>query len=262
MNLVHVRIVLVRPQEPRNVGAVCRVMKNFGLRDLVIVDPQGPADVDLRGDGEPGAERGETARRLAVHATDILDGARVVRTVEAAVADAGLVVGTTMRLGQKRKRAAVLPEALATRLTDVTPVPTALLFGNERLGLSDDELAWASEVVAIPADPGCPSLNLSHAVAVVCYSLYRSALAGAVEEATGLPLRTPVSVSALHELTGGIEQSLGAMGFQTQEGPQGMRAFLNDILGRAGLSDEEAARVGKLFASLAGLHRGSTQHER
>ena len=229
-------------------------MKNFGLSSLVVVDPQGPAAADLAGE-TPGSS--ETARRLAVHAEDTLDGARVVDGLGAAVGDAALVFGTTMRLGQKRKGEAVLPEVLAARAVDAAPGTVAILFGNERFGLSDEELGWASEVVAIPTDPACPSLNLSHAVSVISYLLYRRVCSddGGAAAASGLSIRAPLDIQSLGEVTSAIEKSLRQIGFQTQEGPQGMRAFLSDVFGRAGLSTAEADRLRKLFASLSGLSR-------
>jgi tRNA/rRNA methyltransferase len=232
-------------------------MKNFGIRDLVVVDPQGAAATDLASPDTAGLA--ETARRLAVHSDDILDGSRIVPTVAEAVADAAYVAGTSMRLGQKRKGTAVLPEQLFSRIDTVLPLPVAILFGNERFGLSDDELTVASEVVAIPSDPQCPSLNLSHAVGVICYALFRSQLGseGTVRDATGLPIRDVLSRQGLQEVIAGIEEDLNLAGFHTQEGPQGMRAFLSDILGRAGLDQSEAARIQKLFRSLSGLARKS-----
>lgn len=238
-------------------GAVCRVMKNFGMHELVVVDPQGAAAADLGGSQERSASA-ETARRLAVHAQDVLDGARICSTVAEAVADATLVVGTSRRQGQKRKGAVELPEEFAGRAVSAAPACVALLFGNERFGLNAGELMHASQLVAIPSDPACPSLNLSHAVAVLCYVLYQAGMeAGAVSRPNDLSVRSVIPYEQLHALVADMESSLHAMNFLTQDGPQGMSMFLTDVLGRAGLTPQEAARLRRLFSSLAGRFRST-----
>src|SRR3954467_5093536 len=156
-----IRIVLVEPSHPGNIGAVARAMKNMGLSDLVLVRPK----------AFPHAEA--TAR--ASGADDLLARARVVDSVEAAVADCGYVAATTSRSRDQNFRAFDLHEA-ATRIFEMSERgPSAVLFGAERTGLTNDELALAHLLIRIPANPEYPSLNLAMAVQLTTYELFRAA---------------------------------------------------------------------------------------
>lgn len=154
-----VRIVLVEPKIEGNVGAVARAMRNFDVADLVLVRP-GPV--------------GDEARRRAMHGASVLEAARTVEDLPAAVVDADLVVGTSEVETESEKkfaRIAISPKDLAARIARVGGT-VALLFGREDFGLLDEELQQCDLLVTIPASAGYPTLNLSHAVAIVLYELY------------------------------------------------------------------------------------------
>ena len=231
--LAHVRIVLVRPRDPRNVGAACRAMKCMGLHDLAIV-PDGLLDPSQ-------------ARVLAHYAEDVLEQAAVCTDLRDALSDAVLVAGTTRRRGKNRKYFSVFPEQLAERIAGIGKGTVAVLFGNEEHGLSDAELAQCHLAVTIPASPEFPSLNLSHAVQVVCYALFR-----ARARARLTPYR-PVGRETLDELVSTITTSLKSIGFFTQVTPDQMATFFRDILARATLSGNEAKRLDVVFRKIAGL---------
>src|SRR6187549_2553554 len=145
-----IRIVLVEPSHPGNIGAVARAMKNMALADLVLVRPK----------AFPHPEA--TAR--ASGADDLLARARVVDSVTAAVADVGFVAATTSRPRDQNFRALDLHEA-ALRIHAMSERgPAAVLFGAERTGLTNEELALAHLLIRIPANPEYPSLNLAMAV--------------------------------------------------------------------------------------------------
>lgn len=152
-------VVLVQPQNPGNVGAVCRLMKNFGQRELVLVDPQCPL--------------GEEARRLAKHAGDVLDAARTVPSWGEAVAGCGLVVGTTAIRASERnvRRSFITPRELAERLAR-SDGRVALVLGRDGEGLHADELERCGLVVTIPSSPEYATLNISHAAAIILYELW------------------------------------------------------------------------------------------
>lgn len=256
--LPHVHVVLARPSEARNIGAACRAIANFGIHRLTIVT-ETPIDY-------------EAARPLAVAAAPLLEAARVVPTLSEAVADDALVAGITRRLGQKRKSTAFTPRELAIRALDER-ASIAVVFGNEQHGLSDEELLSCHIAVAIPTSPTVPSLNLSHAVGVICYELFqarrdarRGALGNADRDDADLAPEGP-AVRPLHPGAGTLPTaadldaasarmiaSLEALGFHSQDGPQGMRLFLRDLCARAGTSTSEARRLEELFAKLAGMH--------
>ena len=150
-----VRIVQVRPRNPVNIGAVARGMANFGLADLVLVSPHPPV--------------WEEARRAAPGAGRVLQAARVVGSLSEAVADCTLVVGTTSGARRKLDRELIPPAALRPRGR------TALVFGPEKTGLSNEELSYCHQLVRIPTTAATPSMNVAQAVAVCCYELRRRA---------------------------------------------------------------------------------------
>ena len=154
------RVVLVRPHYPGNVGAAARAMRNFGLRDLVLVDPA----CDLAH---------ADARALAVRGVDILDAARVVPTLPDAVADCGVVLVTSGETGGLVRKGfwGTPEEKLPALLDGLAHGPAALVFGPEPHGLTAAEVAVGHGSIFIPADPDYPSLNLSHAVTVCLYEL-------------------------------------------------------------------------------------------
>jgi TrmH family RNA methyltransferase len=157
---VDIRVVLVETSHPGNIGAVARAMKNMGLERLVLVRPK----------SFPNSE----ASARASGATDLLERAQVVQSVPEALAGCGLVVATTARERDPNIRVLDVRDGAAQMLAEAARGPVALLFGNERAGLTNDEIALANLLLRIPADPGYSSLNLAMAVQVVAYELYRA----------------------------------------------------------------------------------------
>lgn len=154
-----VRIILVEPAGALNVGSVARVMKNMGLQHLVLVNPH----------CDPvGAE----ARQMAVHATEILEAARIVSSLPAALTGCTRAIATTGR-PQSPEFSLEHPRlTLPWLLTEpATPDTAALIFGPEDRGLNKVELNHAHRCIYIPANPVYPSLNLAQAVAICCYEL-------------------------------------------------------------------------------------------
>mgnify|MGYP000008785491 FL=1 len=156
-----VAIVLVNTSHPGNIGAAARAMKNMGLNQLILVDPE---------DFPSGAA---TAR--AAWAVDVLENARVVSTLEEAVADCGLIIGTSAR-SRKLPWPMLEPEACAERvLHEHATNKVALVFGREDSGLNNEELQLCHYHVQVPTSPECPSLNLSAAVMVLSYEIAKRA---------------------------------------------------------------------------------------
>ncbi len=157
-----VDLVLVRPKEDGNVGAVARVARNFGAERLVLVAAR--------------ARLGAEARRRAMGGLPILTAAVRARSIDEAIAPADLVVGTTdLSLGRSASylRRSVSPERLGEIVRGTTG-RIALVFGPEDNGLSREELGRCDLLVHIPARREFPTLNLSHAVAVVLYAVHRA----------------------------------------------------------------------------------------
>jgi tRNA/rRNA methyltransferase len=231
-----IRIILVRPKESRNVGAACRAMKNMGIGSLAIImerliDPS-------------------MAKALAHYAADVLDQAEVYTELKKAVRDAVLVVGTTRRRGKRRKYFSIFPEQLADRVVSTGGGTVAILFGNEDTGLTDEELSLCNLAVSIPSSSAFPSLNLSHAVQIVCYEVFR-----ALSKDRLTPF-APIGAGDLDSLVSVITGALKAIGFFKLVGPERMGIFFRDILARAGLSVNEARRLAVVFRKIGGLITG------
>ena len=217
--LRNVRIVLVRPIYGGNIGAVARAMKNMGIRDLALVNPR--PDVDWN-----------EARQRAYRALDILESQRRFASLAAAVADCGLVAGTTARPGLYREHART-PREWAPRLLEAAlDMPVALVFGPEDSGLTNEEIAVCTQIIQIPSSEDYPSLNLSHAVMVCCYELF-------VASGTFFPReeRSPEAPSHLRERMFAMWRSaLLAIGFMDEQKADHMMMGLRRILSRGPLT--------------------------
>lgn len=241
MDLKKIVVVLVRPEESRNVGAVCRAMANSGLSTLRIVGTRGDFD-------------DERVRVLAIHAADIWEQACFFDDITSATADCTFAAGTTRRRGKKRKGKLLLPEECAAIMAQITGTraheggKAALIFGNERTGLTDDELTACTAGVVIPASAAFASLNLSHAVQIMGYQLFRT------QDGTS-PGYTPLTLERLDRTVTTIADNLQKIGFFTLAGRADMERFWRMILSRAALSESEAAYLEKLFDKAAGLAR-------
>jgi tRNA/rRNA methyltransferase len=201
-SLSAIRIILVAPAGPLNVGSAARVMANMGLTQLVLVDPQcNPL--------------GAAARRMAVHALPLLEAARVVSTLPEALADCHRAIATTAR-PRPPETPLELPEvALPWLCVDPAasaPLNTALIFGPEDRGLSTAELNYAQRFVGIPSNPEYPSLNLAQAVAVCCYELARFAQGRSPQSSQEppafphLPISSPPNSPPMGQMEGFYQQ--------------------------------------------------------
>ncbi len=159
MDQLSFRVILVEPLYSGNVGSVARTMMNFGFRDLVLVSP---CELDMK------------ARVMAVHAYNIIENARIEFSLREAVMGSNLVAGMTGKPGKTDNKhmrlPALSPRRLKEKLTG-TSGAISLVFGREDHGLNNEELEMCDIIVNIPTSPEYPSMNLSHAVAVVLYEL-------------------------------------------------------------------------------------------
>ena len=230
------RIVLVRPRSPENLGAVARVLKNFGMDDWAIA--------------VLGTHDFAAARRVAVHAEELLDRPRIVATLDEAVADRAWVVGTSSRRVRGRRR--LSPGQVAREALRRAPDGgTAIVFGDERSGLTNAELERCHDLSAIPAAEAQPSLNLAQAVLVYAWELRK-----AIADAEAAPRARPAEGATDAELLR-IEEALRAAlrGGGFLAGPE--RHAIRDMqatLRRARLSRREARLW---LAALKTLCRGA-----
>lgn len=158
-----IRIVLVNTSHSGNIGSAARAMKTMGLKELVLVDPQEAPD--------------GRSTALAAGAVDVLANLRIVPTLQEAVADCGLVLGTSARNRTLDWPQLDAREAGQQAIAEAATHKVALVFGRERTGLTNEELQQCHIHVSIPANPDYSSLNLAMAVQTLCYELRMSALA-------------------------------------------------------------------------------------
>lgn len=154
-----VRVVLVRPRNPLNIGASARAMANFGFADLVVVAPYQPAWQESK---------------AAVGAEELLRRAHAVANIDEAINDRTFVVGTSSLFRREILQPAIPLDQLGAALKKQNKrTRLALVFGSEKTGLSKDDLGRCHSIVRIPTRSECPSMNLGQAVAVCCYELRR-----------------------------------------------------------------------------------------
>ncbi len=219
MSLKNFRIVLVSPLYGGNVGSVCRAMKNMGLSRLVIAAPSGALDM-------------EEARKMAMHADDVFMKRKEFPTLREAVADCGLVIGTTARIGLYREHAQT-PREFAPRLLAVSEkAKVALVFGPEDNGLSNDDLMLCTHMMRIPSSEKYSSLNLSQAVMVCCYELY--VMSGLWEPVVE---KSPEAPSVMRERMYDLwRAALLSIGFMKEDKADHMMFGLKRALGRGTLT--------------------------
>ena len=238
--MTHVRtmdaisIVLVEPQGPINVGSVCRVMKNFGLRDLRLVNPC--ADF-----------RDLPARRMALKAATILEQAAIYPTLERALADCHLAFGTTRRFGRYREDFLSPAQCAARALEQPDESRVAMVFGREDRGLHTSELDLCQHFVTIPSDDAYPSLNLSHAVALLLYELCK-ALSDGAPPVGKAPVTAPAE--AIENMFRHMRRTLLAADFLDPQNPDHIIRAFRRLFGRTGLSDREVRILQGLWSRI------------
>ncbi|HEU4384054.1 MAG TPA: RNA methyltransferase [Anaeromyxobacteraceae bacterium] len=182
MDPARVLLVLHRPSSAENLGAVARVMKNFGLTRLLVVEPPAWSGRPRSGRGGPAREDVlSRARVTARRAGDVLSRVELSPDLASALASATWACGTTSRAVEGR--AALSPRQLAAEAARRSRRgPVAVVLGEERRGLSDAELELCQAVCTIPTDAGYDSMNLAQAAAVLCYELHLAAGRGVSPE--------------------------------------------------------------------------------
>ncbi len=233
--LKNVRVVLVNTSHPGNIGGAARAMKNMGLSELVLVDPERFPDPD--------------AVSRASGADDVLVNARIVATLEEAIADCSLVLGTSAR--DRRIPWPVLdPRESADKVLDqleqVADAQIALVFGREDSGLTTDELQRCQYHVHIPSMPDFSSLNLAAAVQVLVYELRMQSLQreGAPTkmhkvETTAVFNEIPATAGELEQFYQHLEQVLVEIGFHDPQKPRQLMPRLRRLYGRVHLNRME-----------------------
>jgi tRNA/rRNA methyltransferase len=218
--LENIRIVLVRPKRSGNIGATARAMGNMGVHDLALVSP---ARINRF-----------WADTMAVHAKEVLAHMRIHATLREAVADCGLIVGTTCRGGLYRDWS-LAPRAMAPEIvTAACTNRVALVFGPEDHGLSNDDLRLCQRLITIPSHPTYPFLNVAQAVLLCCYEIFLAATHEEKEEG-----RLLVSAERMELMYEKLKGALLKIGFLHSDNPEHIMFAFRRIFGRAGLEDRD-----------------------
>lgn len=244
MNLENICVILDHPDEARNIGSACRAMANNDIKDLRIVGKNENYDI-------------EKIYILAIHARYIFDNAKFYDDIIQATKDCVLSAGTTRRQGKKRGKL-LLPEEFALEADKLSGSQNeksfggkvAVIFGNERTGLTDEQLDMCTIGVTIPSSNEFGSLNLSHAVQIICYTLYRQNLKNEYQDFRGF---TPISLNRVDAAVKNITDNLQKVGFFKMPGRKNMEEFWKSLLSRAALSEGEIKYLEKIFTKTAGL---------
>lgn len=243
----NVRVVLVEPAGALNVGAVARVMKNMELRQLVLVNPQ----------CDP---LGEDARKMAVHAVDILETAITVATLPQALQNCQRAIATTGRARSKNFQI----EHPRAALPWLLEAPSALIFGPEDRGLNKEELNYAQRFVRIPANSAYSSLNLAQAAAICFYELYQAAMSAnsldnlqhsqtAAKSAFPPPTQPAASIEALERYYQHLQDVLLQIGYLYPHTVASRMEKFRRIFNRAQLSTSEVTMLQGILSQIEWL---------
>ena len=214
-------VALIEPEYEANIGFVSRTLENFGLNQLILVNPKTPIGIE--------------SRTRSMHGVAVLENARVVPTTMDALEDKDLVVAFSSRLASDRNllRTAITPKELR-RVIQNAHGKIVLMFGRESSGLTNEEVARADILVSIPANPSYPVLNLSHAVAIVLYELYQR------EEISHI--RRLSSIQERDIALRFLEKTLPLLGLPVEKRKNVVQAFKN-MFGRSLLSHREVTSI-------------------
>jgi tRNA/rRNA methyltransferase len=237
-------IILVEPQLGENIGMVARAMANFGLAELRLVNPR---------DGWPS----EKARSAASKADHVIDGTKVYETLEEAISDLNFVYATTARerYGFKPVRSPVFAAA-TLREKFRAGEKTGILFGRERWGLNNEEVALADEIVTFPVNPAFASLNIAQAVLLMSYDWMKSGMEDLAETRFQPIEQRPSTKEQVLGMFEHLEEALDSRGyFHPPEKKPKMIDNLRAVLSRRAFSEQEVSVFRGVIRSLDRFQR-------
>lgn len=243
-----IRFVLVRTSHPGNIGAAARAIRTMGFVRLVLVAPHKFPHAD--------------ATAMAAGADDVLDGVVVVPTLADAIADCTLVLGCTARR-RGVQLAEFTPREAAARTVEAAPEgEVAIVFGNERTGLENEELMRCNAAVHIPSDPTYSSLNLAQAVQVLAYELRLKLLETAPGPDAQLKSDPPATAEQMEHFFGHLSQLLVDIDFHKGRSPVTIERRLRRLFSHANLDQREVRILRGIFDDaqrMARLAKGAAE---
>lgn len=223
------RFVLVETSRPGNIGAAARAMKTMGFSDLVLVNPRFP---------DPASQ--EEAIAFASGAQDVLNNARIVGSLDEALAGCNFAAAVSARL-REFSPPITSPRKLAEQLGNSAGMQAALLFGNERFGLPNEMVERCNVLINIPANPDYASLNLAQAIQVLAYECRMAAMEGEEQvTASGIGFHgEAASVTQIDGMFTHLEQALIEIDFLDPKSPKKLMPRLRRLFSRTQLETEE-----------------------
>ena len=223
MDLSAIKIILVAPTHPGNIGASARAMKTMGLEKLVLVQPKKFPH--------------QSAIEMAAGADDILDKAVVVESLQEALVGCHMVFASSAR-PREINLPGMKPEVCARLISTCShSTQVAIVFGREHAGLTNDELLQANYHVCIPANPDYSSLNLAQAVQIIAYELRLKVLSPEVQ--TGIHTETLATADEVQGLQEHLEQVMTEVDFLKPSNPKRLPQRVRRLLNRTGLEQTE-----------------------
>ncbi len=202
-------IILHKPEKIRNLGQTARAMKNFGFTNMrIICPPQG----NMR-----------EAYENSVYARDILDSREIFNNILDATKDLNILIGTTSR----SKEYPLSPWELADLMLSNPYLRYGIIFGTEFRGLSNDEISFCHKVVSIPTSDLYPSMNLSHAVTIICYELKKYFVSD--EKNTFIKKDPVATISEIEDMLRHAENTLKNIGFLKEDAPGRLTPILRRL---------------------------------
>ncbi len=212
-------IIILEPANEGNLGAIARVMKNFGFERLVLVNPK--------------CKIGSDAIKRAKHAKDLLSKARIAKKI----GKYDYLIGTTAKLGTdfNISRSPISPEELAGKIKKIEKKTTkiGILFGREGIGLKNKEIGLCDFVVTIPTQKSYSAMNISHSIAIILYELSKGK-----ENITSHI--NPITKKEKDVILGYIDKTLDKMDFASKEKKDTQRKLWKRVIGKAMLTKREA----------------------
>jgi len=224
--LANIRIVLIHTSHPGNIGSAARAMKTMGLSELYLVNPKSFPD--------------ERAIAMSSNAADILDKASVVGSLQDALVDCHLVVGSSARHERTLSWDILEPRVCSEQLVrQAKKGKVAILFGRESSGLTNDELALCHYLVHIPTNPDYSSLNIASAVQLLSYECRMAAMENADAGSEELKQEELVTADNMEGYYKHLETAMIESGFLDPENPRYLMTRLRRLYGRARLTQSE-----------------------
>jgi tRNA (cytidine32/uridine32-2'-O)-methyltransferase len=227
--LSNIRIILVEPQYPRNIGSAARALKNMGLKDLYLVKPANLTNPETR--------------QMASGAIDLLEQAQIVDSLELAIADCDFIVATSSRCCSFSWPVMEAREACAAihnKLTNNEANKVAIIFGTERTGLDTEQLQLANLQLQIAADPEYPVLNLAQTIQIVTYELRMAFKSSVVSQPLYNPTHDYLATASQREgLYEHLERFMLRIGFLNPQQPKNLMPRLRRLFTKANLEAKE-----------------------